>query len=176
MEALAFLVNALLGLASFVLLLRLLLQFVRADFRNPFARGIVQLTSPVIVPLRRWIPAAGRIDSASVIAIVAITALKLWLLSLLSPLPAVFTGPVFLKLLAFDLLHLLLQGYLYLILLYALSSFFTQDGYSPGRAILGSLCEPLLRPIRKRLPVVSGFDLSPLVALLAIQALLLLLR
>jgi len=176
MEALAFLVNTLLGLASFVLLLRLLLQFVRADFRNPFARGIVQLTSPVIVPLRRWIPAAGRIDSASVIAIVAITALKLWLLSLLSPLPAVFTGPVFLKLLAFDLLHLLLQGYLYLILLYALSSFFTQDGYSPGRAILGSLCEPLLRPIRKRLPVVSGFDLSPLVALLAIQALLLLLR
>lgn len=176
MEALAFLVNTLLGLASFVLLLRLLLQFVRADFRNPFARGVVQLTSPVIVPLRRWIPAAGRIDSASVIAIVAITALKLWLLSLLSPLPAVFTGPVFLKLLTFDLLHLLLQGYLYLILLYALSSFFTQDGYSPGRAILGSLCEPLLRPIRKRLPVVSGFDLSPLVALLAIQALLLLLR
>ncbi len=176
MEAVAFLVNTLLGLASFVLLLRLLLQIVRADFRNPLVRGVVQLTNPVIVPLRRWIPAVGRIDSASVIAIVAITALKLWLLDLLSPLPTTLAGLPFLRLLAIDLVRLLLQSYLYLILLYALSSFFTQDGYSPGRAILGSLCEPLLRPIRKRLPVVSGFDLSPLAALLALQALLLLVR
>lgn len=175
MEALAFLVNTLLGLASFVLLLRLLLQVVRGDFRNPIVRGIVQLTNPVVVPLRRWVPAVGRIDSASVIAIVATTAIKLWLLDLITPLPGA-VGIGFLKLLAIDLARLLLQSYLYLILLYALSSFFAQDAYSPGRSMLASLCEPILRPIRKRLPAVSGFDLSPLVALLAIQALLLLVR
>jgi len=176
MEALAFLVNTLLGLASFVLLLRLLLQVVRADFRNPIVRGVVQLTNPMVVPLRRWIPAVGRIDSASVIAILVTAALKLWLLDLISPLPPAAMGLGFLKLLALDLVRLLLQSYLYLILLYAVSSFFVQDGYSPGRSMLASLCEPLLRPIRKRLPAISGFDLSPLVALLAIQALLLLAR
>ncbi|MEY4760304.1 MAG: hypothetical protein RLZZ200_160 [Pseudomonadota bacterium] len=175
MEAVAFLVNTLFGLATFVLLLRLLLQGVRADFRNPLVRGIAQLTNPVILPLRRWIPAVGRIDSASVLAVVAMTACKLWVLELISPLPAFF-GLNFVRLLAIELVQLLLQSYLYLILLYAVSSFFTQGGYSPGRAMLASLCEPILQPIRRRLPAISGFDLSPLVALLAIQALLLLVR
>jgi YggT family protein len=175
MQALSFLVDTLLGLCSFVFLLRLLLQWVRADFRNPMARGIVQLTNPFIVPLRRIVPAAGRIDSASVIAVVALTVLRLLALAALSRLPMP-DGLDFLQRLVVELARLLLQSYLYLILLYAVSSFFAQDGYSPARAMLASLCEPLLRPVRRRLPALSGLDLSPLVLLLAIQALLLLIR
>lgn len=175
MTALVFLVDTLLGLCSFVLLLRLLLQVVRADFRNPIARGLMQLTNPVIVPLRRLVPALGRIDSASVIAVLAVTVLRLLAIGALShvPMPA---GLPFLHLLGVELVRLLLQSYLYLILLYAVSSFFVHDGYSPGRSLLACLCEPLLRPIRRRLPAISGLDLSPLVLLLAIQALLLLVR
>ena len=52
-------------------LLRLLLQWVRADFRNPLARAMVQLTNPVLVPLRRLLPAIGRVDTASVLLVAA---------------------------------------------------------------------------------------------------------
>ncbi len=65
MAALNFLLETLLSLALLAVLLRLLLQWSRADFRNPLARSIVQLTNPVIVPLRRLLPAIGRIDTAS---------------------------------------------------------------------------------------------------------------
>lgn len=175
MDALAFLVDTVLGLCSFAFLLRLLLQWVRADFRNPLARGVLQLTNPVIVPLRRFIPAAGRIDSASVLTLIALSALKLLALAALARL-SLPGGLPLLRLVAVDLLRLLLQSYLYLILLYALLSFVAQGSYSPGRSMLASLCEPLLRPVRQRLPALGGLDLSPLVVLLAIQALLLLVR
>jgi YggT family protein len=175
MQALSFLVDTLLGLCSFVFLLRLLLQWVRGDFRNPLARSILQLTNPVILPLRRLVPAAGRMDSASVIAVLALTALRLVALAGLSPFPMP-SGTAFLHLLLVELARLLLQSYLYLILLYAITSFVSQDAYSPGRSLLASLCEPVLRPVRRRLPALSGLDLSPLVVLLAIQALLLLIR
>ena len=175
MDALVFLVNTLVGLYLFVLLLRLLLQLVRADFRNPIARGIVQLSNPLILPLRRVLPAAGRIDTASVVAVVAVSAAKLLVLYALSPLPFP-PALAFARALAMDLLWLVLQTYFYAILAYAVLSFVTQGAYSPGQALLASLCEPVLRPIRRHIPSISGLDLSPLWAVIAIQALLLLIR
>jgi YggT family protein len=175
MEAVIFLIDTLVGLYLFVLLARLLLQLTRADFRNPVARGIVQLTNPVILPLRRVLPAAGRIDTASVVAIVAIMAAKLIALYALSALPFP-PALLFARALAVELLRLVLQTYFYAILLYAVLSFVAQGAYSPGQALLASLCEPLLRPIRRRIPAISGLDLSPLWAIIAIQALLLLIR
>lgn len=172
MEALIFLVDTLAGLYLFVLLLRLLLQLARADFRNPIARGVLQLTSPLILPLRRILPAAGRVDTASVVAIVAVMAAKLLLVLALSRLPVPPALP-FLRVLAVDLVRLVLQTYLYAILLYALLSFVSQGMYSPAQSLLASLCEPVLRPIRRRIPAIGGIDLSPLWAVIALQALLL---
>ena len=83
MSALIYLVQTLFGLYQAVLLLRLLLQMTRADFRNPMARGIVQITDPVIRPLRRLLPAAGKVDTASIVAILAVTLLKLAVIQLL---------------------------------------------------------------------------------------------
>jgi YggT family protein len=175
MEALIFLIDTLVGLYLFVLLVRLLLQLVRADFRNPVARGVVQLTNPVILPLRRLLPAAGRIDTASVVAIVAVMAAKVIALYALSRLPFP-PALLFARALAVELLRLVLQTYFYVILLYAVLSFVAQGAYSPGQSLLASLCEPVLRPIRRRIPAISGLDLSPLWAIIAIQALLLLIR
>jgi YggT family protein len=175
MDALIFLVDTLVGLYLFVLLLRLLLQLSRADFRNPLARAIVQLTNPLILPLRRVLPPAGRIDTASVVAVVGVSAAKLVLLAGLSRLPLPAALP-FLYALALDLIRLVLRTYLYAILLYALTSFLSQGAYSPGPALLASLCEPVLRPIRRRIPAIGGLDLSPLWAVIGIQALLLLIH
>src|ERR1700751_4108724 len=76
MSAIIFVVDTLLRLALFVVLARLLLQWVRADFRNPIAQAVVRLTNPLILPLRRVLPPVGKVDTASVVAVVLVAILK----------------------------------------------------------------------------------------------------
>jgi len=174
MAALIFIVDTLFSLYLVVLLLRLLLQWTRADFRNPLARSLLQLTNPLIVPLRRVLPPAGPLDSASVVAIAVLLGIKLMLLSVLGSGGAP-SALGFVQLFAIHLLRLVLHTYFYGLLLYAASSFIAPGSYSPARSLLATVCEPVLRPIRRLIPAINGLDLSPLWALIAIQALLLLL-
>ena len=111
MSAIHFVVASLLGLYQVVLLLRLLMQWVRADFRNPVSRAIVQLTDPVILPLRKILPPIRRIDTASVVAILAVTAVKVVVgqLLLVSSLPA---ADLLLRELLLETLQLVLTTYL----------------------------------------------------------------
>jgi len=175
MQAVIFLVETLLGFYELVLLLRLLLQLVRADFRNPIARAIVRLTNPVIVPLRRVLPPAGRVDSASVVAVILASFVKvaavLWLTGIGLP-PWI----VWLRAVTLDLARMVLHTYFFAILLYAVLSMVAPGARSPAQALLASLCEPILSRIRRVIPPIADLDLSPLWAGIAIQALLLLLH
>lgn len=175
MSAIQFVIASLLGLYQVVLLLRLLMQWVRADFRNPVSRAIVQLTDPVILPLRKILPPIRRIDTASVVAILAVTVVKILLgqLLLVSSLPP---PDLLLRDLLLETLHLVLTTYLFAIILNAILSFVAPENYSPAQSLLNSICEPVLRPIRRLIPSVAGLDLSPLWACIAIQALLILVR
>ena len=76
---------------------------------------------------------------------------------------------------AVELVEALLRTYFYAILLYALLSLIAPGGYSPLQSVLASVCEPVLRPFRRLIPPIAGIDLSPLWAVIAIQAILLLL-
>ncbi|HEY1283334.1 MAG TPA: YggT family protein, partial [Steroidobacteraceae bacterium] len=69
MNALFYIVETLLSLAVFVFLLRLLLQWARADFRNQLAQAVVKITNPLVMPLRRVLPPIGKVDTASVVAV-----------------------------------------------------------------------------------------------------------
>ena len=172
MKAIYFIVDTLIGLFQLVLLLRLLMQLVRADFRNPIGRGIVQVTDPLIRPLRKVFPPAGKVDTASVIALVLVAVAKVWLLQLLYAgglPPALYV----LRAVLLDLASLVLKTYLFFIILNAILSFVAPGNYSPAQSILASLCEPVLRPFRRIIPPVGGLDLSPLWACIVIQALLL---
>ena len=77
--AVVYIVNALTSLYLLVLLLRFWLPLLRADFRNPLAQGIFKLTSPLVIPLRRLIPALGRLDTATVLVTVAFQCLAILL-------------------------------------------------------------------------------------------------
>jgi YggT family protein len=174
MAALIFLINTLLSLCLLAVLLRLLLQWVRADFRNPLARALIQITSPVLVPMRRVLPSVGRVDTASILLIVVLVMLRVavpWLLAGLG-LPA---WPLWLRLSASELLQTVLWTYFLAIVFYSLLSMLSQGQYNPAQALLGNLCEPLLRPVRRLIPPFGGLDLSPLWVCIAIQALLILL-
>jgi YggT family protein len=175
MSAIVYIVDTLLSLALFVVLARLLLQLTRADFRNPIAQAIVQLTNPLIVPLRRVLPPIGKVDTASVVAVLLVAAVEVAALAALrgAGLPD-WLG--WLDALALEIAHTLLWTYCYAILIYWLLSFIAPGGYSPLQSVLTSLCEPVLRPFRRFIPSVAGLDLSPLWATIAIQAILILIR
>ncbi|MDE2221082.1 MAG: YggT family protein [Gammaproteobacteria bacterium] len=171
MAALLFLLDTLLSLSQFVVLLRLLLQWARADFRNPLLRAIVQLSNPLLVPLRRVLPAIGRLDTASVLIVLALALLRAYvpvLLHLSEPLPLLALAVKA----ALGLLVTLLWIYFYAIFLYALLSLIAPGTYSPAQALLTTLCEPVLRPLRRLIPPLANLDLSPLWAGILIIALL----
>ena len=175
MAALLYLLDTLLSLAQLAFLLRLLLQWVRADFRNPLVRAVVQLTNPVLVPLRRLLPAVGQIDSASVVAVVALALLRVSLTTLLAGLglpPAL----LWVELATLQLLRTVLWIYFFAIFLYATLSLIAPGTDSPAQGVLTALCEPVLRPLRRLIPPLANLDLSPLWAGILIQALLILLR
>ena len=175
MAALLYLLDTLLSLAQWAVLLRLLLQWARADFRNPLARAVVQLTNPVLVPMRRLLPPVGQIDSASVVAIVALALARV-------SLPSVLAGPGLppllqcMELATLQILRTVLWLYFFAIFLYAILSLIAPGAYSPAQGVLTALCEPVLRPFRRLIPPLANLDLSPLWAGILIQALLILLH
>ena len=174
-EALAFLVDTLFSLLFFVFLMRLLLQRVRADFRNPLGQAILQITNPLILPLRRVLPPIRRIDTASVVAVLIVSVLRVAASSwahghgMLAPVDLLIVS-------ALELLRGVLYVYFWSLLLYAVLSWIAPGARTPAGSILISICEPLLRPLRRLIPPLAGLDLSALIAMIAIQFVLLLLR
>ena len=82
MNAIYFLVDSVLTLALYVALLRLLMQWSRADFRNPIAQAVVKITNPLIMPLRRVLPPINKIDTASVVTVLIVTLADVVLMSM----------------------------------------------------------------------------------------------
>ncbi len=173
MDALTFILDSLLTLAVYAFLLRFLLPLMRADFRNPLSQAVLSLTNWLVLPLRRILPAMGRVDTASLVALIAVKfAMTLIMFRLLTGTlipfaPLVVAG---LRSLAISTIRL----FQVLIFVYALLSFIAPGSYSPVVSLVSSLCEPLLRPLRRVLPVIGGLDFSPLIALISLQALLIL--
>jgi YggT family protein len=174
MQALLYIIDALITLVVIAFLLRVLMPIVRADFRNPIGQAVLSVTDPLVRPLRRVVPPAGRIDLASLVALFVVQALGSTILRVLAG--GGFNVGAILVHALFELLHTVLQFYTVAILLYALLSWVAPGTYSPANQILTRLCEPLLAPIRRVIPPLGGLDLSALFALIALQALQILLR
>ena len=173
MDALVFIVDSILTFAVYAFLLRVLLPLVRADFRNPLAQAVLALTNWLVLPLRRLLPPIGRVDTASVVALLAVqlaATLIVFRLRTGALYPFLPLAAAALQSLALSVLFL----YTVLIFVYALLGFIAPGVRSPATTLLASLCEPLLRPIRRVVPIVGGIDFSPLVAIVALQALRLL--
>jgi YggT family protein len=148
---------------------------VRGDFRNPLSQAIVRLSNWLIMPLRRVLPPLGRIDSASVAAVMLVSLAKIAALQLASGL-GMPDALAWLRFAALDILRTTLWLYFWAIFIYALLSMVAPGTYSPANSILESLCEPILGRIRRAVPSIGGLDLSPLWAGIGIQVLLILLR
>lgn len=167
LNPLEFIINALFGLYILLIMVRFLLQRVRADFYNPVSQFVVKVTNPPLRPLRRIIPGVGGIDVASIVLMMLLQLLSLSLILLLRG-QGVPLGTLFFWSIA-ELVSLAITVYIGAILIQVIVSWINPGAYNPVLSLLHSLTEPLLRPARRLLPPVSGFDLSPILVLLALQ-------
>lgn len=158
-----FVFGAIIGL----FVLRMLAEAVRADFYNPICQFLYRTTNPLLTPLRRVVPTVNRINLAALLLAWLVEVLKLVLLFALAAgvLPGLF-GLVVMALA--ELFDFLLVLYLALVFAWALMSFLSVDAGHPLIPLVGRLVEPVLRPLRRRLPALGGLDFSPAVAMLAI--------
>ena len=171
--AFIYLISTITDLYVTAILLRLLLQWVKADFYNPLSQFLIKITNPVLVPARRIIPSIGPLDTASVVIMLLLELAQLVAISLISKTDFGFQ---FLLLFAMrKLLVTLLLTYFVLIIARVIVSWIANQSRHPLIPLIYQLTEPVLRPLGKLLPRLAGVDLSPLFALIALRFLLLLL-
>ena len=173
MSSVQFLIDFVFNSYLMVVLLRLWLQFARADFYNPFSQFVVKATQPIVAPMRRLLPSIGRLDTATLVLALLVAGLKVVTLNMVLG----GTGLNILSLVVVSFVIVLkeiLTLVMYVLILRAILSWVSQ-GRNPMELVLDQLTEPMLAPIRKRMPEMGGLDLSVMVVivlLLFIQKLL----
>lgn len=165
-NAAAMLIQFVFGAIVALFVLRALAEAVHADFHNPLCQFLYRTTNPVLMPLRRIIPNARRVNLAALLLAWLAEVIKNFLLFAMIGLRASIAGAL---LLGFaDLLDFFAVLYLFMIFVWALLSFVSLDARHPLVPLLGRLVEPVLRPLRRLLPAPGGLDLSPAIAILII--------
>jgi YggT family protein len=165
---LTYLVQTLLGLFLIAMLLRFLLQTVRADFYNPISQFVVKLTNPLVIPLRAIIPGYAGIDFASLLLVfllqmAGIALVFLLRLGTLPPLHSLVLGAML------GVVALLVQFYFFALLATIILSWVAQGSRHPAILLLYQVTEPIMAPFRKLLPAMGGLDFSPIIVFILIN-------
>ena len=162
----SFLLDVIVGLLGGACLLRLYMQYHRVPFGNPLGRFVFAISDWIVLPLRKVLPSIGRWDLSSLVAawlLVMAKFLLLWLLlgdfSRLAVLPLVSL---------IGLLQLAVSGLTALLVVYAVLSW-VPNASSMLLDLITRLADPLVRPLRRFIPLVGGVDLSPLAAIVLLQ-------
>ena len=163
----AFLVQTIFGIAILIVMLRFLLQLVKADFYNPASQLIVRATQPILAPMRRIIPGVGGIDLSSIVLMLVLQMVETGLLKAMGAyaLFNVSTAGLLVWAIA-DLVELATFVFIFALIVQVILSWLSPGAYNPVVGLLYSFNEPILRPARRVLPSTSGLDFSPLIALI----------
>ncbi|MCW8955564.1 MAG: YggT family protein [Gammaproteobacteria bacterium] len=167
MNPFVFLIDILFHLYTVVLMLRLLLQWAKADFYNPVSQFIVKITNPLVLPLRKIIPGFFGLDFATLVLILVISTIKILIVYSLSGYN--LSSSLLIITVLLETIDLLLNIFLFAIIIQALLSWVNPDPYNPVVALLNSLTWPILKHFRKLIPPISGFDISPIFAIISIM-------
>lgn len=173
-NALAFLIDAVFGIYILLVMLRFLIHLLRVGFRDAPSQFLLAATNPPLKILYQFIPGWRSIDFAAIVLMFALQIFKLvltfWLFGKhLAVLPLFLIATI-------SLLSLLFKVFFISIILEAILSWITPpNSYNPLNSFLYRFNEPILRPIRRRIPLVSGVDLSPLIVTLLLWTLIILL-
>ena len=168
--------NTVIDLYLFLVILRFMLQMLRADFYNPISQFILRATTPPLKPLRRIIPGVGGQDMASLVLALLILLAKYYILrglgqpvtdiaNVLAPIGSASFLSLLIIALA-DLLATFINIFLFAIIIQVILSWVNPGNHNPAIGLIDSVSNPVMRPIRKFIPPLGGIDLSPLFATL----------
>lgn len=160
-------IEAVSSLYILAVMLRFLLQWTGADFYNPISQFLVKATQPPLRLLRRYIPPMGKIDTSSLVLMVALQMLADWGIWMLRGVSIGIGSLTVLSLM--ELINLLFNVFIFSIFARALLSWLNPGSFDATSSILYSLTEPVLRIGRRFVPEMGGVDLSPLAVLLFLQ-------
>lgn len=164
---LVFVLSTLFHLYAFAIMLRFILQWVRADFYNPLSQFIVRITAPVINPARRIIPGYRGLDMSSLVVCYLVLVLSQLITQTLNGIqPTVLTVAV---MAITDMVSLVINVFFYAILIQAIISWVNPHGHNPVNHLLHSITAPVLRPVQNIIPPMGGLDISPIFALLGLK-------
>ncbi|HEC28805.1 MAG TPA: YggT family protein [Gammaproteobacteria bacterium] len=166
-EAGLFLIDVFFSFFILMVMLRFILQWVRADFYNPISQFIVKLTNPVLKPFRRLIPGLAGIDMASIVLMLTLKFIAVLLTFALSGLPLHILIVLILSITG--LIKLALYVFIFAIIIMAVASWIAPGAHSPVLGLIDQIIAPLMRPIQRWIKPVSGMDFSPLIALLILN-------
>jgi YggT family protein len=169
-----FLINTLLSLYISIVIIRFLLALSRADFYNQLSQFIVKVTNPVLIPLRRIIPSIGKLDTALVVLALSLIFIKTILIALLTGEAINLIG--FMLYSVFELLRSIIWIYIIALFIQSILSWVANGTSNPLTGLIYSLTNPVLRPLRRRLPMLEGIDFSPMAAILGFYILLIIIN
>ena len=174
-EIVAYLAQTLLSVYLVAMLLRFLLQVVRADFYNPISQFLVKVTNPLVIPLRRVIPGLGGIDLASLLLALLLQLAGIAVLLMINgfELPGVFLLLVWSVL---GVVGLLVNIYFFALLAMIILSWVAAGSRHPAIYLLYQMTEPVMAPFRKALPPMGGMDFSPILVFILINIIQIALR
>ena len=164
-----YLLQTLGSLYLLIVLLRFILQLVRADFYNPLSQFILRATQPLLKPMRRVIPSVMGLDLASLVLAIAV---QLLLMAVTLILMGYGVGDYFPEILVWAIIgvtSLFLKVFFFALIISVILSWVAPGGNNPAALLINQICEPLLAPIRRMLPSMGGLDISPIFAFIALN-------
>jgi YggT family protein len=174
-EIFVYLVQTFLSLYLVAMLLRFLLQLVRADFYNPISQFLVKITNPLVVPLRKLVPGFAGMDMASLVLALALQLAGIVVLLMMHGLA--LPGIVLLLLWSvLGVIGLLVNIYFFALLAMIILSWVAPGSRHPAIYLLHQITEPVMAPVRKLLPPMGGLDFSPILVFILINIIQIVLR
>lgn len=174
-EIFGYLVQTVISLYLLAMLLRFLLQLVRADFYNPISQFLVKVTNPLVVPLRKVIPGYGGIDLSSLLLSILLQLLGIAALLLLNGLGLPNIG-LLLVWSVLGVVGLLVNIYFFALLAMIILSWVAPGSNHPAVYLLYQITEPVMAPFRNALPPMGGLDFSPILVFILINVIQIALR
>ncbi len=171
-NALLFTIQSVFSFYIMIVLFRLMLQLVRADFNTQLAKFAVKITNPLLLPLRRIIPGFAKIDCAAIILALLLQAVEFYLILLVKGFgvaaSAVSIGGLCIWSLG-ELLDLTLAFLFFATLIQVVYSWIQPGQYHPSIVLLEKITNPLFKPVRRVLPNLGMIDISPIVVIFLIS-------
>lgn len=166
-DPIIFLLDTVFSFYILAVVLRFLLQWVGGDFYNPISQFLVKITHPPLKILRRYIPAVGKVDTSSVVFIMALQMFSDLITLTLKGVPFSFAALTLLS--VSQLISLVINVFVFAVFARALLSWITPGTFNAASNLLYSITEPLLVSCRRVVPDIGGIDLSPLIVLVGLQ-------